>query len=172
MKKLLGLLLTTSLLWSAPSSTFNYLMDEPMSMLEWGMYKTEKLFKGCSAKGVDEKEIMKESYTNVNYNWDNDRLDININFYLENKLNKAKAKDICKKTLESYREEWLKYILPSQFNHTGFTRTSKPKNFDDEIMNRVYYTISIRTSKTNKAPFEAKAICEGFYNSDKVMYSE
>lgn len=172
MKKILGLLFSASLLWSAPSTSFAYLMNEPISMLDWGIYKTEKLFKGWSAEGISKNEIMTDSYTSVDYDWNNDTLNLNMNFYLSNKINDTRAKNICKKTLMKFREEWVTYLLAPLFHHKGFTRKNKPENLDKEIMDRVYYTISIRTSKTNKAPYEAKMTCEGFYNDNKVMFSK
>ena len=81
------LILGATGLSAEPSSGVSKLMNRPMSMLEWGMYRLEKELEAVV------------SYTTVNYSWDNNEILVNNFSGLSSKVSSMEeAKQNCDKT--------------------------------------------------------------------------
>ena len=137
------ILLTISLIFGAtaasaePSSGIEALMDRPMSMLDWGIYRVQK-----SMQSV-------ESETYVSYNWKSNEILINNYSRIYSEVSSMEeAKQSCDKRFALWDKELFiadgedKYdglcSICSSFGHNGFSF----KGFDEAIKDlkeRIYY---------------------------------
>lgn len=169
--------LNISNVYSEPSKTFSYLMNEPTTMLDFGMYKikNELLYKDP----INSSDLVQSIHSNgkmidVTYSWEMNKLTLKYNFYLKKEaLKKKTAIDYCKLATNeirgyfgaTYEGEYAKDIrefssIYKYFKHDGFTNKNTPENIMDEIENSTIISVSIRSNFQDKAPFEQKAECE------------
>ncbi|MDA9673618.1 hypothetical protein N9U01_04315 [Paracoccaceae bacterium] len=150
------ILLTISLIFGAtaasaePSSGIKTLMDRPMSMLDWGMYRLQKELEASDSK------------TYVSYSWQNNEILVSSFSGLASKVSSMEeAKQNCDKRFAAWDIELLIFDGKEQygfcsicdfFNHNGFSY----KGFDEvikDVKERIYY-----------------AAREGKYNCRRKLY--
>lgn len=157
----------SSPVFSEPSTTFRHLLTEPVSMLDWGVYRLEAALKDIEFENLDNQ--LHNRYSNAGYDWDRNRLEIHYALY----LNKASsdvdtAKEACSRITERLRMVWGNQLpiasnIASFFEHSGFTSKNKPDDFSNEIQGSTY--IEIEIFGTNKSsppyyPYSKILICE------------
>ena len=102
-----------------PSAPVRYLMDEPVSMLEWGMFRlSEALTNDKEPTYHCIKQILKEHhlcivapYVRVLYNWDSNRLQIGISIEEELRHPKPNSKEVQKEVCKLIIKELKEYFL-------------------------------------------------------------
>lgn len=167
MKKVIGLLILLSTQLSAePSTTAKYIMNDSLSMFEWGLYQIED---SLSEKKFKELDLIFRTITDTKYDWDSNQIKISMTIYPSfEKLNSIGEKDACRTALTDikqhfgfgYDKEIRSFLSISRhFKHKGFINKSEPKSFMDDIENMVKVTVNIYGSKNNKPNFSNKATC-------------
>jgi len=125
-----------------PDSTIKYLMDEPLSMLEWGMYRMNKSLDEI----YGDKYNIDHDLTNiVRYDWDNNRIIINCIVGLYGRFEEKKqAQAACKNIVRKYRSTFgvnadtgkpvgFGTLYNLYFSHQGFKSPSMPKNINKDL---------------------------------------
>lgn len=153
-------------------------MNDPTTMLDFGMYKLEKDLN--TLRPINPNDLVQDvhnngQYINVDYSWEKNKLSLNYNFYIKNKVLKTKSGvDYCKLATNTIRGffgalsegKFAREIrevgsISNYFKHVGFSNKNSPNNFMDEIENSTIISISIRSNPKNKRPFnEAITECE------------
>lgn len=163
--------------YSEPSKTFSYLMNDPVTMLDFGMHKIEKEL--TDMHPINPTDLVHSILNNgkivdVNYSWETNKLNLKYIFYLKKEaLKKKAAVDYCKLATNeirgyfgaNYEGEFARELreigsISKYFRHSGFSSKNTPDNFMDEIENSTIISISIRSNPQNKTPFESQAECE------------
>ena len=172
--------------YAEPSKAVSYLMNEPMTMFEWGMYRLERSVDGLN---VEEFDLINFQSWGVDYNWDRNRLVLKFAAYPKQKsLNKLPAKELCKELIwtvrwrfgvlkndanlsNADREGTLETLGPSMFfKHTGFESKGRPDNLTEEIHNIIIIRVTIRTGKDDKAPYTSILACECPLTGKQILY--
>lgn len=163
--------------FSEPSKTFSYLMNDPTTMLDFGMYKLEKdlnILHHINPNDLVQGIHNNGQYIRVRYSWEKNKLNLIYNYYLKNEaLKKKSGIEYCKLATNEIREgfgasyegEFAREMrginsISNYFRHAGFSNKNTPDNFMDEIENSTIISISIRSNPKNIIPFEANAECE------------
>ena len=130
-----------------PSKTIQYLMNEPVSMFDWGIYKLEKYFSNrIDIYSKNKKNIDIAFYSaEVEYEWENNRIVLfSMIDYKGKKLSIDKEKAYCKEFINyiknilyaSKKEKWRKSLgISSYFTHNTFSKSNKPSQFVNNIEN-------------------------------------
>jgi hypothetical protein len=142
----LTLLSQTSISNAEPSKYIKTLMDRPFSMLDWGMYITEKGME----EDFEKYEWNKNVYIEVNYDWDTDNIVISVS---DPKKKDIKTYEVAEESCKTYFD-WVdlslliyngKNILSSSvfaqnFFHKGWQNESM-KNATDNIPDKAIVKI-------------------------------
>lgn len=174
----ISFLIITTNVYGEPSRTFRYLMDEPLTLFEWGLFKLEKYTDQIKFKELD----LISNHSNIRYDWDKNRLEIEFIVYPKYKnLSKMPAKEICKKAISHVRESFgtqhksdTRALLSVSrfFEHTGFTNKTRPKNLMEEVENSAKVQIKVYGNKTDKPPYKNIASCEGSLMGKEILFLE
>lgn len=173
------ILITVSFLTHAePSRTFSYLMNEPLTLFEWGMYRLEKYTSLVKFKDLD----LITSNSNTSYDWEKNRLLIEVRVFLKyGSLKKMPSNEVCKNATNEIREafstQYPKEIrkitgISKFFEHEGFVNNSKPNNLMEEVENSTNISIRVLASKTDTVPFDSKVSCESPLMGTDVLIIE
>lgn len=134
-------LASVSICSADPNPATRYLMNEPVSLLDFGLYKLENYF---AAIGPNDSYV----FSIVRYDWELNR--INVYIYNTNGNNEISTKKEAKKWSKNIicraREllgidcSSLKSVLGSKksiiynyFSHTGFQKSGEPSNLAAEL---------------------------------------
>jgi len=146
-----------------PSPTVRKLMDEPVSLFEYGLYKLEKMLQNIDFSDEHyhynnpENRLLSQpqsTYSEVYYEWNRNRIVIRLHATPENpeKLSALSAKDICKRLTERVRglfQTHLKnndfYGVYRYFAHQSFTNITEQEKINriKEIENMVYIKVDV-----------------------------
>jgi hypothetical protein len=154
-----------------PSSKIQYLMDEPVSMLDWGMIWIDESLKGTLAEY--------RTSTITYYDWNENRIIISLS-ELGSTIgvtSKEKAKEKCRTIVSSIRtflgineKDGKPYSeksnLYSYFSHSGFQR-SQPEGLYEELDNITVIRIMIFIEGVGE-PVK----CEAPLLGNKIMFQE
>lgn len=138
MKKVFSvLLLISSFSASAsPSEVSNYLMNEPASMMDYGIFQLVNSLK--EGYGIN---------ATIEYDWDKDRIIVSKNSDSIESMD-TKQQNYLKERNSACRKEIMKFkniltiVLAPSFNHIGFERKSIPKDFGDNLAKLVTIKIT------------------------------
>ncbi|WP_415906389.1 hypothetical protein ACMXYX_01090 [Neptuniibacter sp. QD72_48] len=150
--------LSTSLVSNAePDSTARYLINEPLSMLEWGIYRIQKK--------LDEDRLfphhsVSPSYKVVEYDWDRNEILIRANIYPSHEhVTEEGINSICQRVHSLLRASfhWHKSDdvrswdgIASYFNHTGYVNTRRPKSFQRDIESNTAFKVTVYTNNPDE----------------------
>jgi hypothetical protein len=151
---------------SEPSKSVAYLMNDALTMFDWGLYKIEEKLGSMEFKELD---LNFRNYGRAEYDWDSNRINLTVTIYPNySSLQKLGASQICKTGLFKMKE-YFGYGMEAQFrelfgintyfDHKGFVNKSKPETFEQDIENITKLTIQVYASKTNKPQFAKQAEC-------------
>ena len=174
MKKLIILMFVLSFNVNAePSNVTNYLMNQNLSMMDWGLYRLQNMLK-------INYPISRGNSIHADYDWKTDKIEIIGNISVDEK-SIDKNKKTCKKrvnllrsTLGYYKqsESKYKYIelygIHNFFISQSFKPTNLPKNFNMHIPNITYIKVKVRVN----TDYNLTVSCEGELLSTKVLFSE
>lgn len=162
---------------SSPSKITNYLMDEPLSMLDWGIYQISK---DLGPQLFDDAGI-NYGRSFASYDWDQDRLNVSYVGYIKYK-DIDKGKGLCKAIINNLRAFFGVDIksgkltpfsnLGRYFTHAGFARNAQPDNVSAEISNVIQLESRIMTSKSGEPPYSYVSLCEAPLLGTKVLYKD
>jgi len=178
----LFVLLVSTNVYCEPSKTTQTLMNTPMSMLDWGLYKTTLFYTNVDG-GFGQKYItwqLKEIFSNENivfedsifaegvcfFDWKINRIVIKINIMVFKKellSNKKLLKQLCKTTTEVVRNGEDE----NNFMQDGFVQTNYPSKTD--IKNHIKIKVCVITYDDKE---KLHLSSESDKNSDKILYSE
>jgi hypothetical protein len=172
-------LVTVPCLASAePSKTFRYLMDEPVTMFEWGIYKLNIYTNSIKFKNID----LINSNSSIGYDWDKNRLKIEFVVYPKYAgLNKVSAIEICKLATTQVRKAFgteFKNDLRSVFGvskffeHEGFVNKSRPDKLMEEVEHSTKIIINVYANKSDEPPFSQLLSCESPLMGKDVLIIE
>lgn len=183
-ERLMRKMLLTLLLFMAtsaygePSGTFRYLMNEPLTLLEWGLYRLEKY---TGTMKFEELDLIKVN-SSVGYDWDKNRLQLGFVVYPKHmSLELTPAKELCGKMLLGIRSGFSAEFgdnirdvmgISRFFERESFQSKSRPKSLMKDIENATVLQVHVYTSLTDKPPYRRVVHCEGSLMGEKVMFSD
>lgn len=115
-----------------PDSTIKYLIDEPVSMLDYGIARMERMIPPPVNGNVS-----------VSYSWEENRIIISVDFipHRQDPYNPPyKDKEEAKNKIKEYLKK-LKIFLKTTsfnevyFNHAGYRSPNEPKDLDSKLKN-------------------------------------
>lgn len=159
--------------FAEPSPTVRYLMNEPVSRLDWGIYQLQK--------------ELEELNVSVRYNWDENRIEISKSSSETPKdLNQAKI--LCKEEVSNlkiilgvnpeigkpYGENSFLWVF---FRHEGYKLKSEPETLWEDLDNITRLSVTFRINRVGFVPLEEESTekllsCESGLLDTKVLYSE
>lgn len=157
-----------------PTSKIRYLMNDSLTVWDWGMYRLSQ-----AVAGLNEPETTVRLTTTVNYNWDSNRIII-FSFPLGYQAkNVGAGKDFCESAINMIRaslgingdngEPYFgeNSILVHYFSHTGYEKTDRPEELADELDSIIELsaTIGIKGSQESIK-------CQGDLADKDVLFSE
>jgi hypothetical protein len=168
-----------SIAFSEPSSDIKWLMNDSVSLLDWGLYKIKQHLQG---KEINDSFNMDDGIINtyeiipvVSYEYELNRIYINGTIFNYSDIeNKKQAKYMCKETINMIKQFWLKlHPLESFFSHEGYAIKTRPKTINDEIKNITVIKASILPPRPSFNPVDKRTInCESPYKSDTILFQE
>lgn len=162
MRKLILSIMVVGSLFAEPSKVISYLMDEPASLLDIGIYKIEKNLEIDNKKFIKEIKYIEYVSSSVFYSWENDT--INIYRTIDAKLPSKKGNDekLCKIIIEdtkeyfialedqrnktSYKSDRRNFGIASYFKHSGYKKNI-PNDFTKKIEQRTKILVSVYTDE-------------------------
>ncbi len=151
-----------SLIFAAPSPTMQYLINEPLSMLDMGLYKLETyLNKGMKGHFSSSEELSTKlirTTADLDYNYSKDMIVVHHFFTIDSQADEMSCKKIIKATKSAINLE-----IWTAFKHNGFIRNSEPKSLLDDVKNKIY--IKAYVTGTNK-----KINCESYLVEETILF--
>ena len=141
MRKILTLLVISISLFANPNDTFKALINESVSILDFGLYKLEKNLDFQSKNNQKDNALL---ISNCSFNWEENKLEILRTLILEHKVKDLKNE--CKTLLKSTKEFLSlshNVFLLKNFQHVGYTNKNMKNVKDTEIINRTEIEITI-----------------------------
>jgi len=139
-------------------------MDEPVSMLDWGLFKLDEHFQSESFQDsfrskLPQYELINPIIPPAIYDWDKNRIYIEINsttdFKNEDDVRKyfsAVVRFIQEDmwiNRDGYLSKDLSYsALDYYFSHVGFRRSSEPENIGEELDNITEFVMGLTIGET------------------------
>lgn len=198
---ILFFLMVSTNVYCEPSKTIKTLVDTPVSMLDFGVYRMGKYFernKNNISLDIKEYFLKKHSFnikkieilSDVVYEWNTNTIDIiywitldNVRLVDKNDGEKfgyisddKNLKTISKIILKDIKK--MSFIIPNKFRHSGYTDKQLEEsikeilNFIKIKINFIYYGLK-HPEKKEESHLEKKEFkLESMMISDKIMYSE
>jgi hypothetical protein len=176
-KYILSLLIASNLL-ADPSKVFSYLMDEPVSLLDIGIYKMSKQLEDWDMKLS--KDIEKLTYVNSysQYLWNDNTLLVTRSVGVDDSYN---AKTLCKYVINNTkyffnvdnnatRDKGYAGIGTKWFSHNGYSNNKRPKELDNLIEKRTKVRVYINSKMKNKKIIQTQ--CQAFLLSKEISFVE
>lgn len=156
-----------------PTRRISYLMNEPMTLFDWGLQQLTAAMNSVHLKDGPKLMIM------TNYDWDKNRIKISA-YSFENSMTRTNAKKWCRETINAVRSHLLinpktgepllgdSSVLARYFAHDGFEKKNRPKGVGKELddITEISGTFMLN-SKSNK-----KVVCQGPLRSTKILFGQ
>jgi hypothetical protein len=139
-----------------PDRAVRFLMEAPVSMLDWGLKNIEDhLMRNREILTKHEKELFhKEPSVSADYDWSGDVIRISIGLRLSGKI---------QKTTDTLAEvnEWVAFIIKyvrgvltmnpydAYFRHKGFRSRETPENLDEKLSESTELVVTVRDTDSN-----------------------
>jgi len=143
-------------LHAEPSASVKFLMQEPVSMLDWGLRQVEEdLYRNRSLLTRNKENLFDpEPIIRVVYNWEENRIQIKVKLILDAGVKKTSGRI---KEIRSHVElmvAYLKGILTMTpydafFRHKGFRSKESPQNLESELVEITDILITVRDDQQN-----------------------
>jgi hypothetical protein len=155
MKKIINSVLLLMLLvpnaYADPNTTAQFLMDDPVSLLDFGVYKLENEIKVHRKALVIKRQPPHTVF--VDYNWEENKIEIKLAYgdvgnppIAEIKREIITILGTLKKILgvspagKAYHKDGFSSV-PEYFSHKGYISKNKPKNVEKEIDQLVEFKV-------------------------------
>ncbi len=176
---LIALLVVSSNLSAEPSRSISYLMEDSLSMFDWGVFRMESSITNIKFKEFD----LINHYGRVNYDWDSNRINLETIVYPYYKsLEKSGSKTICRQAIIQVKEHFgygieeagLRAVfgIPSYFKHIGYVKKNAPESLGKDLETATKFSVQVYGSKSDKAPYKQYQHCVSSFNEKGVMYVE
>lgn len=164
-----------SMLWAEPSTTPRLLMNEPMSIFDWGIYKADTQVK---SSGKYKQYTLFFMGASAQYDWDQNRI------VLTTLLQGGGVKEICKNNLEIFKgmfasftwdktqqKEKAKQVLNNLFSHeAGYQSNNQPKDTGEQLIKILRFEVVLMNEDGSGGKGSLK--CTGTYNSPEIKIIE
>jgi hypothetical protein len=134
-------LLLSGICNAEPDSTIKYLMNEPVSMLDFGLYRMDRYLEiYFKVKGNPPPEL----WHIVHYRWDENRIIVACNISLPTKRTMTKkdamaaARDLVGDIRHALNSPYTKF-----FSHYDFSRSTEPKKIAEKLIQLVEIRIAV-----------------------------
>lgn len=171
----LALLLFTLPVNGQSENPIKYLTKEPVSMLDWGLYRLESDLEDFSFQGID---LVRDSSVRATYNRESNRIEVKMviqpksdSFSSNPKRNEAG--DICRnamlqvKKYYGYKAEGSHVNIADVFMHKGYTNTDVPESMASDIEALVDIEVAVITSRKNRPPLSVQSACKSALLGDE-----
>jgi hypothetical protein len=170
------LFVNVSMAEAEPTSNMHYLMNDSVSMLDWGLFQVNHDLEGY----IDIKNEIKDAIgfiTNVSYDWEENRIIIRL--MLEGASSKEQAKEWCKILVNKTRRIFdinpdtgkpsmeKTSTLYTCFTHTEFKRKLEPEGLSKELDN-----ITVIKVQALIKDFKGVATCQAPLLGTSIMFEE
>jgi len=156
-----------------PGRVTRWLMNEPMSLMDWGMVSIEK--KLADLKIAESVFTSKFFYGSAEYDWEADRIRIHVSFIgkgteaecIEN-LKRAKAAFLNFTWDEKEHPRVAREVLRTLFAHRGgYSSKSEPPDLGDVLLN-ITTIQNVMYVPGDRGTFQPKAKCSADFKSAVV----
>lgn len=161
---------------TGPSRRVRYLMDEPITLFDWGLHGLADAMGQLRLSGGGPKLTVMSDY-----NWDKNRIDLTA-IAFRRASTRAEAKDWCREAVTGMRAQLGvnpqigkpargdSSLLGQYFSHQGFRREGKPKGLNAELddMTRLSARFSYGPTERKKGA----VLCHGRLLSAKTSFGE
>lgn len=162
-----------------PSPSVRYLMNEPVSMLEWGTFKLEESLRRFTFADLDLNAP--GHYAHVEYDWDKNQLKIAFTVYpRSSNISKSTPQGVCGSVIRRIRFHFglapgYEFMHPvagirTYFHHRHFTPTNVPKNLDEDLEAITMLEVGVWASTTDKPPFKQVMSCSSELTKSEIRY--
>ncbi|MHC1725361.1 MAG: hypothetical protein AB9866_04995 [Syntrophobacteraceae bacterium] len=130
-----------------PSNNIKYLINEPVSLFEFGLYRLDSHLEGCFTGVKLPEKIM----VRVTYKWELNRIQVNLipGRFTKGNITKQEAENYCKEIIQiakqclgcekdasgNIRPEVSELLISGFFSHKGFEKLNEPKRIEKELIN-------------------------------------
>jgi len=142
--------------FAEPSSSIQFLMREPVSMMDWGIKNIEDhLHRHRTLFIQNDKSLFEvEPAVTVVYNWEKNQIQISIGLRTREQVHKT-PQGIT--DIRSHVEWVIKYLRGSLtmkpydafFRHRGFRSKDSPQNLESELIGLTELTVVVRDKESN-----------------------
>ena len=160
------------LAWAEPSRVPRWLMSEPMSLFDWGIYQTDKKFESFKDYKIFSVHYMGGS---ARYDWDADRIKLQVMFQAtgadaecSDNLKKAKGAFLNFTWVEAEYPRVARDVLADLFSHQGsYKGTTQPKDMGEQLSNITVLEAVVYVSGANGA-LSPKVRCQTTFKSKDI----
>ena len=142
-----------------PDATVNYLLNDVMTMFDFGIYRMGKLLE-YEAKNQD-------FMSSVSYDWNENRLTLRLKATRPKILKKSLAKADCRAIIIAVEKRFTIHNMNWCFTHLGFDRPSQPEEIGRKMFNITDIDLTYRY-RNNKSTMK----CNTALNSSDIQCSE
>jgi len=139
-----------------PSSSIEYLMREPVSMLDWGLAQIEQdLFRKQDVLTGNQQNLFDPEPTiRVDYAWEENRIQIFLKLTLRAEVKKTPQRMTGIRQHVEFVITYLRGGLTMHpydafFRHKGFRSKESPKNLDEDLVAITDIHITVRDPQQN-----------------------
>ena len=160
-----------------PSRAVRYLMNEPLTLFEWGILQLETGAKSFAWDGLD----LFKQFPNVEYDWEKNQLKVQMAIYPRYRsLQKSTPKEICGDVMRQMKAhfgvapgwESVRTIsgVGTYFTHKQFSKPDAPETLAADIERITTLRVDVWTSTTDKPPFRPSQSCSSDLLKPEVQY--
>ncbi|MCH8529599.1 MAG: hypothetical protein LAT80_14790 [Balneolaceae bacterium] len=173
------LLCLTPIVFSEPNSTTRYLINEPVSMMDWGIFKLNGFFQN----GTDYKYYGADrGGVNVSYRWNENEILIAHTMFLKNQATTDEANALCSSLLKDSQMRLgvnpstgeLRHGMGPErfFVHSGYASSLEPDDLNEQIASIMRIQVSVMSKHEGDMTYSYDSVCESKLVSTRVLFSE
>ena len=139
-----------------PNTAVRFLMQEPVSMLDWGLKNVEDHLKrnGKVLTGHEKKLFQAEPSVAAAYDWSNDVVRISIGLRLAENVQKTPEVLAAVKERASFVIVYARSLLTmnpfdAYFRHKGFRNRETPDDLERKLLDGTEIRVTIRDNASN-----------------------
>jgi hypothetical protein len=175
----LACILCTGTVQADPSPSVRYLMSEPVSLFEWGIFRLEARAERFAFDGLD----IRKQFARVQYDWSSNQLRVQLTVYPRyQSLQGTTARHVCDSLVR--QEKSLLGVTPgfeqmreidgvgTFFRHQHFDKADVPKTLDADLEAITILEVDVMVSKSDQPPFQKAASCSSELLKSETRYSD
>jgi hypothetical protein len=172
------IILASSRTQAEPSPSVRYLMNEQVSMFEWGIFLLEAQVKRFEwDDGLD----IKKQFAHVEYDWPKNQLEIQVVVYPRyQSLQKTTARQVCSSLISQmkfhfgldprYPELRDMEGLGTFFHHKQFAKSDSPQTLETDLEAITNLEVQVMASKSDSPPFQETISCSSDLLKSEIRY--